>query len=218
MLARRLQAGLPALLLGLLFTLPHPQPVSAQRRILCVHGIEAPATLELRSGPAADSPIIDQLTAKTCGLTLAGRCIGMRCPMTVGGRSGWVDTNFVGVFETQPIETGTPKAAAASPAAPKPPAAPAPSETQSADPVPATAGLQTPPRDLSPPAGRGACVVDVARNDTLRIRSGPGVVHGTVGEIPPGACGIAQVGGCSGNWCRVTWHGQQGWVNRRYLD
>lgn len=65
---------------------------------------------------------------------------------------------------------------------------------------------------------RASCVVDVARWDSLRIRSGPGVQHREVGEIPPRACGVVELGGCYGSWCRVAWRGQHGWVNTRYLE
>lgn len=65
---------------------------------------------------------------------------------------------------------------------------------------------------------RSSCVIDVARWDTLRIRSGPGVQHREVGEIPPRACGVVDAGGCYGSWCRIAWRGQHGWVNTRYLE
>ena len=65
---------------------------------------------------------------------------------------------------------------------------------------------------------RTSCVIDVARWDTLRIRSGPGVQHREVGEIPPSACGVVDLGGCYGSWCRIAWRGQHGWVNTRYLE
>ena len=64
---------------------------------------------------------------------------------------------------------------------------------------------------------RADCVAGVARGDTLRIRTGPGVQHGETGGIPPGACGVRVTGGCRGQWCPVAWNGRSGWSNGHYL-
>ena len=61
------------------------------------------------------------------------------------------------------------------------------------------------------------CVRDVALNDVLNMRSGPGASHRWVGELPPAACGIRLLGPCEGNWCRVGRGRASGWVNMRYL-
>ncbi len=67
-------------------------------------------------------------------------------------------------------------------------------------------------------ADASACVTNVDRDDTLRIRTGPGVDHDEIGDLPPRACGVAISERCRGNWCRITWRGRRGWVNTNYLD
>ena len=64
---------------------------------------------------------------------------------------------------------------------------------------------------------RADCVAGVARGDSLRIRTGPGVQHGETGGIPPGACGVRVTGGCRGQWCPVSWNGRHGWSNGNFL-
>lgn len=237
MLIRGLLGLLPALAGSTLAIAVTLSPASADKKSLCVHGIEAPATLPMRAGSSPDSPVIGELAPKTCGLVLAGRCIGKLCQMTLGSRKGWIDTAFVGVYEVpedaeparasviRPVAPPPADTAAAAPpaAVPQPAAQPPPSK----GPRPAT--LRPAPQRASyraaerrQPAVRRdqetTCVVDVESWDSLRIRSGPGVDHREVGRIPPRACGIVQTGGCSGPWCRVAWRGQYGWVNTRYLD
>ena len=60
------------------------------------------------------------------------------------------------------------------------------------------------------------CVVGVAHNDVLNMRSGPGTSYEVVGQILPGRCGV-RVRESRGGWRRVTWRGRTGWVNRRFL-
>ena len=64
----------------------------------------------------------------------------------------------------------------------------------------------------------GSCVKRVDRDDTLRIRSGPGIDNDEIGEIPPRACGVAVSDACEGQWCRITYRGRRGWVNTYYID
>lgn len=228
MLNWRRVAAAPALLLSAL-SLVVGTPAAAQKKSLCVHGIEAPAGLPMRAGSAPDSHVIEEIPAKTCGLVLSGRCIGKLCQMTVGGKKGWVDTAFVGVYE-MPDGTEPPKAAVI---APVPPAAPSIAPQPAAQPSARSGPRLSAPRTVvqrvafraperrnivSPRARRGACVVDVERWDTLRIRRGPGIDYREIGEIPSRACGVVEVGGCQGSWCRISWRGQHGWVNTRYLD
>lgn len=63
-----------------------------------------------------------------------------------------------------------------------------------------------------------SCVRGVQHGDVLYVRSGPGVSNAAVDGIPPGACGVARAGVCHGTWCRVSWRGRAGWVNRYYLN
>ncbi len=62
------------------------------------------------------------------------------------------------------------------------------------------------------------CVVHVASNDMLNVRSGPGVQHPVVHTLAPGACDVRATGECSGNWCRIAYVGGQGWAHMRYLS
>jgi N-acetylmuramoyl-L-alanine amidase len=60
-------------------------------------------------------------------------------------------------------------------------------------------------------------VTDVAADDVLNIRSGPDANLAIVGTIPANGHGVRIVGACSGQWCRIDYHGATGWVNRHYL-
>jgi uncharacterized protein YraI len=178
-------------------------PAEAQRRTLCVHGLEAGQSLPVYGGPSAKDPQTGAFPAATCDIRLAGTCSGNWCPMAAGDVRGWVDTRFIGVYEVpgEPRAEAPPSRTAQRPA-PRPVrvarAAPRPVEQGSAEPR--------------------ACVARVAYWDTLRIRSGPGVGHEEIGEIPPRACGVAVTGGCRGPWCRIAWRGTRGWVHTHYLD
>jgi uncharacterized protein YraI len=52
---------------------------------------------------------------------------------------------------------------------------------------------------------------------SLNIRSGPGPQYGIVGAIPEH--GQATISGCiqGSLWCRVSYHGQQGWAYSQYM-
>ena len=60
-------------------------------------------------------------------------------------------------------------------------------------------------------------VTNVADNDHLNIRSGPGVRFRVVGAIPPHSACVIKTGQCRGNWCRVAYAEFKGWVSTRYL-
>lgn len=75
----------------------------------------------------------------------------------------------------------------------------------------------------SAPVSACACcdtwkVVRVASNDVLNIRSGPGTRFAKVGAIPSGSGCVVKTGRCRGNWCRVSYIKQKGWVSTRYLE
>lgn len=57
----------------------------------------------------------------------------------------------------------------------------------------------------------------VADWDVLNLRSRPTARSHKVGRLPPYANGVHCLGPCQGNWCRVSWRGQVGWVNMRFL-
>lgn len=71
----------------------------AQKRTLCVHGIEAPQALNVRSGPGREHAILGTFAAKSCEVRLVGRCDAGWCEMQQGPVKGWVDTRNIGVYE-----------------------------------------------------------------------------------------------------------------------
>lgn len=204
MLARRPGPRVLALLLAFAFGLAIPAGASTQTRVLCVHGVDG-GRLKLRSGPTADSPVIDQIPNASCGLRLAGRCSGTHCQMALRSRFGWVDTRFVGVYEVPAAKHALATAAAP----PQPAARPMPDARPS---------YRAPERRSLGGPERSSCVVEVAAGDTLRIRRGPGSHHDAIGGIPPSACGVERIGGCHGSWCMIAWRGHRGWVNSQYLN
>jgi hypothetical protein len=65
-------------------------------------------------------------------------------------------------------------------------------------------------------------LVKVARNDTLKLRAGPGTGFTTVAEIPANATEISafdqdQVWDGDTWWCPVEWEGYRGYVGRSHL-
>jgi N-acetylmuramoyl-L-alanine amidase len=60
-------------------------------------------------------------------------------------------------------------------------------------------------------------VINVAPDDVLNIRSGPGAHHPKIDSIPPNGRGLRIVSGCEGQWCAVDYNGVRGWVNRQFL-
>jgi hypothetical protein len=54
----------------------------------------------------------------------------------------------------------------------------------------------------------------VASND-LNVRAGPGTNHRVIGSIA--ANDSVNVWDCTGNWCRVSYRGGEGWASARYL-
>lgn len=61
-------------------------------------------------------------------------------------------------------------------------------------------------------------VINVAPDDVLHIRSGPGAALASIGSIPPNGHDVRIVGSCSGQWCPIDYRGTRGWVNRLYLS
>lgn len=159
------------------------------RRELCVHGLSSPDQLSVRAGPGPRHEVIASMPARACGVRLVGRCRGQWCEMALGQRAGWVQTRFIGVYEI-----------------PERPAAQTRLRRAAAAVIEQGSGE---PR---------LCVARVDRDDTLRLRGGPGVDYSAISRIPPQACGVARAGRCHGPWCRVAWRGQVGWVNTYYLD
>lgn len=66
------------------------------------------------------------------------------------------------------------------------------------------------------PVGPKMCV-NVASDDTLNLRAGPGTRHRVVGALASGNCRVELFDICEGNWCQVRWGQVSGWTNTRYL-
>ena len=62
------------------------------------------------------------------------------------------------------------------------------------------------------------CVVNVAWDDTLNVRTGPGTKYAIKFAMPPNVCGVyVNWNRCSGRWCRISYNGRTGWAHTRYL-
>lgn len=81
----------------------------------------------------------------------------------------------------------------------------------------AFAGASLPLRAGPVVAGEEHCVVNVASNDVLNLRRGPGTRYGILTGLRPNQCGIVVTGACQGNWCPAEDGHYAGWVSRRYL-
>lgn len=77
----------------------------------------------------------------------------------------------------------------------------------------------TPAVATVPPGYKGSvCVIGVASNDVLWIRSGPGASNRKVSYIRPQGCATA-TGRRVKNWVSVRDDGgRSGWVNERYVE
>jgi hypothetical protein len=76
--------------------------------------------------------------------------------------------------------------------------------------------------EIYPYEGAPLAVVGVAADDTLNVRSGPGVDFDVVFELEPLATGVAATGhnrglGDEGIWSEITSEGRTGWANTSYL-
>lgn len=68
----------------------------------------------------------------------------------------------------------------------------------------------------APPASPKMCV-NVAADDLLNVRSGPGTRFPVTGALSAGTCDVELTETCEGNWCQITADRVSGWVNTRYL-
>jgi SH3-like domain-containing protein len=66
--------------------------------------------------------------------------------------------------------------------------------------------------------GEEHCVIDVATNDTLNVRTGPGVGYQVVAQKRYGQCGVMVTGTCTATWCPIEDGHIAGWVNRRFIS
>lgn len=61
-------------------------------------------------------------------------------------------------------------------------------------------------------------VVNVSSNDALNMRAGPDSNSDVIGSIPHNGQTVVATGNKQGNWIEVSWAGQSGWVNQRFLQ
>ena len=205
-------------------------------RKLCVHGVSG-SGLNVRAGPGLDKAIIAKFARDDCELQLVGKCADGWCEMARGDTRGWVDTRYVGVYETPRADASAPRSRAASRRtdrrshaqqrriAPQPAWSAADEHRKVVRSAPSLhfwpfgGVIRMALGAFVPPSPRAhSCVARVAHWDTLRIRSGPGTAYPRTGDLPSDACHVEQAGPCRGQWCRVSWRGRVGWVNTFYLE
>lgn len=61
-------------------------------------------------------------------------------------------------------------------------------------------------------------VVNVSNNDVLNMRAGPTTNSDVIGSIPHNGQTVVVTGNKQGSWVEVSWAGQNGWVNQRFLQ
>ena len=60
-------------------------------------------------------------------------------------------------------------------------------------------------------------VVNIRPNDTLNIRSGPSTAYPVLGEAPPNAGGLIELGPCLQGWCNIQYGTVIGWVSGKFI-
>lgn len=65
--------------------------------------------------------------------------------------------------------------------------------------------------------GEEHCVVNVATDDVLNVREGPGTRFRVVAEERYGECGVIVLQSCRGNWCLVEDGHHRGYVHRHFI-
>ena len=95
--------------------------------------------------------------------------------------------------------------------------------TASSTPAPPGGGDELPGErvEIYPYKDAGLAVVGVAHDDTLRVRSKPGIDHDVVFELPPLGTAVAtghnRSLGEAGFWSEITADRKTGWANTSYL-
>ncbi|MES0881054.1 SH3 domain-containing protein [Roseibium sp. SCP14] len=82
-----------------------------------------------------------------------------------------------------------------------------------------TSAAQPPKMFLTPgasPTGVSMCV-NVAEDDVLNVRAGPGTRFEPLGALTPGDCSVELSDICESRWCEIRADTISGWVNTRYL-
>ncbi|MCW5718385.1 MAG: hypothetical protein KIS68_11195 [Bauldia sp.] len=65
--------------------------------------------------------------------------------------------------------------------------------------------------------GEEHCVIGVAPNDTLNLRTGPGTGFAIRGTLRPDACGIIVMEPCDDGWCKVEDGHHEGFVRSTFI-
>ena len=65
--------------------------------------------------------------------------------------------------------------------------------------------------------GAEHCVVDLAQDDPLNLRAGPGTGHRVLARLPYARCGLIVTAACRGDWCPVEDGHNAGWAHRRFI-
>lgn len=191
-----------------------PQPVPATTPVVppppfdpvCVTGIVAPDTLNLRSGPGLGNEVILELEPGRCGIVRTGDLVDGWMPVDVfvdnsGTRAaGWLSARFVGPDTFAP---------------------PAPVVVVD-EPVIEPGSITGVPPFQPGLFQRPLCVVGIVAPDVLNVRSGPGVDNPIVFELQPEQCRIYIAGDSVGAWAPVLVSlgpdgDVEGWVSTRYL-
>jgi SH3-like domain-containing protein len=66
-------------------------------------------------------------------------------------------------------------------------------------------------------SGGEHCVINIATDDTLNLREGPGTGSRVLTRLPYAACGVTVMDDCQVDWCPVENGYYRGWAHRRYL-
>jgi SH3-like domain-containing protein len=63
----------------------------------CVVNVRSDDRLNMRSQPSAASPIVARKAYGSCGITVAGACLGSWCPVEDGHNRGWVHRHYIAI-------------------------------------------------------------------------------------------------------------------------
>ncbi len=204
--------------------------------------------LNIRSGPSADYSIIGTIPPNGRGVRIVGACAGQWCGVAYGGTRGWANGYFLIPEQGRATDSYRVVNVAADdvlnvrqgPGARYPIVAALPPDSRGIRLVGNVECVgvwcQVQHRtgsgwvntlylayDVATAAAPGQTtqtyrVINVASDDVLNIRSGPGAGLAIVGAIPPNGRGVRIVGSCTGQWCQVDYRGTRGWVNKMYLS
>jgi uncharacterized protein YraI len=200
--------------------------------------------LNIRSGPGADYSILGRIPPNGRGVHIVGACTGQWCVVEYGGSRGWTNGYYLEPEQGQATDSYRVVNVAADdslnvrqgPGARYAIVAALPPDSRglrlvgSAQCVGVWCEIQYRAGtgwvntlyleyDMAAAAAPTQTyrVTNVATDDVLHIRSGPGAGLASIGSIPPNGRGVRIVGSCSGPWCPIEYQGTRGWVNKQYL-